>query len=607
MEIGEITRERGGRWLVKAPPDLMIRLRRLFPRAEAMKVAGAMALKSTPEVDRDLSWVLERWNLTVSDCDRALLDRGAQRHIEIQSACERVLAADYQPGTFEMAIPPRAYQRVATELALQVRGLLLADDVGLGKTASAICMLTRPECRPALVVTLTHLPSQWKAEIERFAPGLRVHILKKAQPYDFTAGRKRRGATTADHQVDLFPPQAPDILVSNYHKLSGWADHLAGRVKTVVFDEIQELRKTGSQKYSAAQSIAHAAEYRLGLSATPVYNYGGEIHAVLDVVRPDGLGSFDEFATEWCSQSVSTDKARLKNPGAFGVFARREALMLRRTRADVARELPPLHVVVHQVEADEKALAKVAGDAAELARVLLAQDSEWKARGQAARELDIKLRQATGIAKAVYVATFVRMLVEAGEQVVLYGWHHAVYDIWVQQLADLFPVLFTGEQSQARKADARQAFIEGRAKVLIMSLRAGAGLDGLQGACSTVVFGELDWSPGVHEQATGRVYRDGQINRVTAFYLVADEGSDPIVLDVLGVKKAQVEGLRRGEGEVLAVEPERNDALKRLAERYLQGTHREGLGEDSSDLTPQTLSAPVDCAEAMKSEGRGTP
>src|SRR5687767_15689991 len=59
----------------------------------------------------------------------------------------------------------------------------------------------------------------------------------------------------------------------------------------------------------------------------------------------------------------------------------------------------------------------------------------------------------SGIAKAPYVALFVRMLVEAGEKVVLYGWHHAVYDLWCQSLKDLKPAMFTGNESPTRSEE----------------------------------------------------------------------------------------------------------------------------------------------------------
>jgi hypothetical protein len=108
---------------------------------------------------------------------------------------------------------------------------------------------------------------------------------------------------------------------------------------------------------------------------------------------------------------------------------------------------------------------------------------------QAAGEFDALMRQATGIAKAPYVAEFVRPLLDSGEPIVLFGWHRAVYNIWMEALAAHNPVLYTGTESATQKAEAIDAFLGGQARVLIMSLRSGAGVDGLQGYCNTVVFG----------------------------------------------------------------------------------------------------------------------
>ena len=86
----------------------------------------------------------------------------------------------------------------------------------------------------------------------------------------------------------------------NYAKLAKWQHDLKGVVRTVIFDEVQELRREESERYKAAATIAGAATYRVGLSGTPIYNYGGEIHNVIDVLRPGALGSRQEFAREWC-------------------------------------------------------------------------------------------------------------------------------------------------------------------------------------------------------------------------------------------------------------------------------------------------------------------
>lgn len=316
--------------------------------------------------------------------------------------------------------------------------------------------------------------------------------------------------------------------------------------------------------------VAEKAAFRMGLSATPIYNYGGEIHNVLSVVHPGALGTREEFITEWCN--VGGEKPQIKDPKVFGTYVRDAGLMLRRTRADVGRELPPITKVPHSIDSDLKELEKVESSASELARIVLSQNKDRFAgeTREASAQLSNILRQATGIAKAPFVAAFVRLLVESGEKVVLYGWHREVYALWQEKLEDLKPQMYTGTEDAGRKQRSKDAFVDGDAQVLIISLRAGAGLDGLQKACRTVVFGELDWSPGVHEQCIGRVARDGQPDPVVAYFLIAEAGVDPTIASVLQIKAQQSEGIRAPDAELveqLQVDP---DHVKKLAAEFLR-------------------------------------
>jgi len=150
------------------------------------------------------------------------------------------------------------------------------------------------------------------------------------------------------------------------------------------------------------------------------------------------------------------------------------------------------------------------------------------------------------------------------------GWHRNVYDIWLKELYEFNPVLYTGSENARQKDAAKEAFLEGRSNLLIMSLRSGVGLDGLQTVCKTVVFGELDWSPQVHEQVIGRLRRDGQEDRVTAIFLVSDGGSDPLMVDLLGLKAEQataiIDPLRSGVAEAVSDE----SRIKEMARRFLE-------------------------------------
>lgn len=550
-------------WQIDCVPHVAIRAKRVFEQA-AKGRAGNLILTDTPETCRDLEWFLERYPMDLSTDDRRHLRRRARQHRDAVAAIDDLLAGRSPAPSFDLALPPREYQRVAAAIALRQRQLLLADELGLGKTVSAICLLAAPGTLPALVVTLAGvMPKQWERELNRFAPALRTHVVRSGRPYPMAAQADLPGIAAGG---------VPDVVIINYHKLAGWVDALAGRVRTVVFDEAQELRRVDSQKWDAALSIAQRAEYRIGLSATPIFNYGSEFWNVLRVIAPGTLPARDEFLREWCEAVGSRGDARTRDPVALGSYLREQGFMLRRTRTDVGRELPPLSRIPMPIDADHGALDKVGNAAAELARIILAQSGTTKRgeRWQASEELSNLLRQATGIAKAPFVAAFVRMLVESGERVLLYGWHRAVYDLWLAQLADLRPAMFTGSESAPQKAESLRRFLGGETPVLIMSLRAGQGVDGIQAACKTVVFGELDWAYGVHAQGEGRVYRDGQAHPVFAYYPIAEVGSDPIVADILGVKRMQSDGvLDPGAAPVerLEIDP---DHVKRLAADYLR-------------------------------------
>lgn len=535
----------GESWNLKCEPHVAMMAKRVFGKIPKGQ-AGTFTLPDTPETCRLLDWFLKLYPLTSPDLPR--LYESSDRHVESILRLSQLIDTKYSAREFSLKIQPRSYQAVAAEVYFNCRGLLLADDVGLGKTCTAICSFTERSNLPGLVVCPAHLTRQWQAEIGRFAPDLETHVLGKKSPYELP---KMLG-------------RGPDVIISSYHKMDGWAQVLGEYVKSVVFDEAQELRKEDSAKYRACRHVAHMAKARLALTATPIYNYGEEIFNLIDVLRPGVLGTRDEFKTEWC-----TDKL-LRDPVAFGSWLREQGIMLRRTRRDVSRELPPVTTITQSIDTDHSPLHDIEDAAHELARIIMSDEGgAGFEKMQAASELDVMVRQATGIAKAPHVAAFVEMLLENGEPVVLFGWHRAVYDLWQSRLAKHAPAFYTGSESPSKKQAEVKRFLDGQTNLLIVSLRSGAGLDGLQKRCRTVVIGELDWSYSVHEQCIGRVARDGQTDPVTVYYALADTGSDPMVAEIIGLKRSQSDGLR-GENRGPIQQVDSRDGIRRLAESYLR-------------------------------------
>lgn len=533
------------RWVLSGiEPHVAIRLKAMFPRLEKTRV-GTFFFPNTPEICADLEWFCHRYPPAMAAEARGPLADGANQFRLRVATAERILHPDWKPDPlagFKPGMAPYPFQAQNAALAQAMGRLLIMDDVGLGKTVSALAILTGSGALPAAIVVQAHLATQWVTEyIERFTT-LKAHIIKGTKPYEL-------------------PPA--DIYVFRYSNVAGWVDVAhTGAFRAVVFDEIQELRRgprrggEGSLKGSAALAFAAQAEIVLGLSATPIFNYGNEIFWILDLIEPGCLGNYWDFVREWCGAGRV-----VKDPDALGTYLREQHLAVRRDRAGA-----PVNVITHEIAYDEEVEAEQEALMARLAtRVLSASFTE---RGQAARELDIMMRMVTGIAKAKHVAAYVRMLLEAGEPVLLAGWHRDVYAIWQQELAAFKPVLYTGTESTKQKDAAKAAFVSGDTDLMMISLRSGAGLDGLQQRCATVVFGELDWSPKVHDQVIGRLDRPGQKDKVTAIFLHADGGSDPLIVNMLGLKASQSKGIvdpLSGPTEVHTDE----SRIKRLAESYL--------------------------------------
>lgn len=544
-----------GTWGLRLEPAVAVRAKRIFTRARHDH-EGVIVVTDTDDVARDIQWLTERYPLRPHrpEAEAHLLERVAAHHATME-AVARVTAST----TPRLDLPrspqktPRDYQLAAVEL-LRARGrLLLTDDLGLGKTFTGLLNLVHDDALPALIVPPTHLPRRWMTELEEAFPWLTVHLAKKTTP------------TQAFIDGDR-----PDVLIVPYSRLDGWRDHLDGWPASVVFDEVQELRRgVDTNKGAAAAQVSRDASFVLGLTATPVYNYAGEIWQLYNILAPGVLGTQSEFVREWVGRWQQQNMV-VSNPAALGSYLREEGVMLGRTRAEVGRELPKTVKVPQLVDANPEALQRIAGDAQALARLILDNSADRSARWRASGDLDGKMREATGIGKAPYVAEFVKLILESERKVVLFGWHRAVYDIWLEALHTYNPVMYTGTESPAQKAASEEAFINGNARILIMSLRSGAGIDGIQKATNIVVFGELDWSPQVHEQAIGRVRRDGMSDAPpVAYFLHTDEGSDPTILETLNIKRQQSEPITTPDGKL------RNDATtdtnraRALAEQIL--------------------------------------
>lgn len=536
-------------WTVKGEPCVTEMAARLFPGSERRR--GEARFTANRRIIGDVNWLMMRYPLEIAPRDRELWKNAlaqAREHVLLRMNAEKLPRRSTPPeGTFEGEL--REFQKEGLSFLLANPRTLLADEMGLGKTVQALACLASAKEFPALIVVPPHLLRNWQTEITRFlrleGKPARVCVLTGLKPYQ--------------------PPEA-DVYIIHYLLLRGWKQALPQmRFKAVVFDEIQELRHGGTEKYSAASLLAEECERVIGLSGTPIYNKGSEIWNVVNILDYHCLGDWESFTRAWCD---GYGNHLVRNPALLGEHLRREGLILRRTKEEVLAELPPKRRLVQEIDSDDKVYRELMRPVMDQLGSLLALHPDARERALLEEQVGRGERQATGVAKAPFVAAFVRALEDSGEKVLLFAHHHAVMDIYRRELAAYRPVFITGRESTTQKEEAVARFMEGKTNLCVISLRAASGLNLQRASC--VVFGELDWSPAVHSQAEDRAHRMGQKDSILCYYLVAPQGSDRDMQDALGLKVSQFVALMGDQTPKLSSVQDAQKAAKAHIESMLK-------------------------------------
>ena len=536
-------------WTIKGEPCVTEMATRLFPGSERRR--GEARFTANRRMIGDVNWLMMRYPLEVAPRDRELWKKAlaqAREHVLLRAQAEKLPRRSTPPeGTFEGEL--REFQKEGLSFLLANPRTLLADEMGLGKTVQALACLAATKEFPALVVVPPHLLRNWQTEIARFlrieGKAARVCVLTGLKPYQ--------------------PPEA-DVYVIHYLLLRGWKQVLPQMgFRMVIFDEIQELRHGGTEKYSAASLLAEGCERVIGLSGTPIYNKGSEIWNVVNILDYHCLGDWESFTRAWCD---GYGNHLVRDPALLGDHLRREGLILRRTKEEVLTELPPKRRFVQEIDSDDKVYRELMRPVMDKLGSLLALHPDAKERAMLEEQVGRGERQATGVAKAPFVAAFVRALEDSGEKVLLFAHHHAVMDIYRKELAAYRPVFITGRESTGQKEEAVARFMEGRTNLCVISLRAASGLNLQRASC--VVFGELDWSPAVHSQAEDRAHRMGQKDSILCYYLVAPQGSDRDMQDALGLKVSQFVALMGDQTPKLSSVQDAQKAAKAHIEAMLK-------------------------------------
>ena len=397
---------------------------------------------------------------------------------------------------------------------------VLADDMGLGKTLQTIAhVLIEKEVgrldRPAMIVTLTSLVGNWRRELERFAPTLRVAVY--------------HGPDRHERLAEL---GASDVVITTYPLVARDRDRLAEiPLHLLVLDEAHAIKNCDAQAAEAVRALP--ARHRLCLSGTPIENHLGELWSLFDFLMPGYLGGRDEFAAQFRAPiEEKGDRVRLE-----ALRDRVRPFILRRTKDAVAPELPAKTQLVRAIE-----LTGAQRELYESIRVAAHADvrRQIRARGLAGSTIAIldallKLRQvccdprlvSVDAARDVTASAKLTVLLELVTHQLAEGRRILVFSQFARMLAlisegllarGIGHVTLTGQTADRQKPI--DAFQGGRTDVFLISLKAGgAGLN-LTGA-DTVIHYDPWWNPAAQAQATDRAHRIGQTRPVFVHDLIA--------------------------------------------------------------------------------------
>ena len=430
------------------------------------------------------------------------------------------------------------FQREGLDFLLKSAGnALLADEMGLGKTVQSLSYLASEQnAFPALIVAPLVTLQNWQREIEKFMmrKSRNGRLVEDEAP---TSTIIRVGKSEDLGKYDFYIINY-ELLFKRYKDLSRLG------LKTIVCDEVQNLRSKTTQKYQAIKKLAalESVKYRVGLSGTPIYNRGSEIWPIVDILRPGLLGSFREFCEYFCYINEKGKAIVLENKRESLRNMLQKHVMLRRKKTDVLSELKEKIRYKEIIDSDINYYNK------ELERIWKKLEDERK-EAQTAFDASTAYqraiqseRQAAGAAKLPHVINFVKNIMEIEESVVVFCHHKSIHSLLHQSLSEFKPASIIGGQSDKQRQDSIDSFQNGQTKLMIAGLRAGNVGINLTRA-KYVIFAELDWSPAIHLQAEDRLHRIGQKNTVFAYYLIGNGTLDEHVARVLVDKSYEIDSI----------------------------------------------------------------
>lgn len=438
----------------------------------------------------------------------------------------------------------RPYQREGVDYIKSRKYILLADDMGIGKTIQSLAAAVELGAKKVLVICPATIINQWAEKIEEFYP--EAHIFKSS-----TSNAK----FTCRHFDISFAVFSYNMAVrSDFHRSIQELDW-----DLAIIDEAHFLKNCDAQrtnKILGKNSFLTKAKKILLLTGTPVVNRPADIYLLLKVFAKDLLG---KYANEWLFMKHFCGYMGKGASNTDELAAILQKFMLRRTKEEVSDQLPDLIENFHNVD------------------IKIPENLEY--------EYLPTQRRMLALAKVEPVVNYIHDLLQTIDKIVIITYHKEVLEQLLERLSEYNPRGIYGGLSPDSKDKRIKDFInDDSCRICIGQINTlGYGVDGLQKVCSRLVFAELDWTPSGLRQTIDRLRRIGQeANSVFVDYIIANDSLDDYISKKIRWKENVIDTLtgdklrKEYEGEVRyldILEKERNRLSAKKDTEFVDLSH----------------------------------
>ncbi|CAK59159.1 unnamed protein product (macronuclear) [Paramecium tetraurelia] len=457
------------------------------------------------------------------------------------------------------------YQRDCIKQGLKFNGrILIADDMGVGKTVQSLALASMYKQNwPLLIMCPSPLRLNWQDEI--------IHWLKiyKTDIQLINSGREgiRMNAK---------------IVIVSYDIVSKIKDSLMSRkFQICIADECHYLKSPSAIRSQACVPILRQCMRTILLTGTPALSKPRDLFNLLNIIRPDIFGSFKEFGYRYCDPKLSRYTKGIDFDGASNLkelhFLLTNYIMIRRLKKDVLNQLPEKR---RQIDALLKQLGNI--DIQQLINKDAIFQESSKDHSEQLLSINSILQKCymlTGQAKIKAIKDYINTLFENEIKFLFFAHHQDVLDA-VQEYCvenNIQYMRIDGSVSIEQRHLNVQMFQNNEAiRIAILSVTS-ANYGITLTAASTIVFGEMHWTPAIMMQAEDRAHRIGQVQCVDCHYLIGDGTLDDHIFNKIENKMNTVSNFIDGQKQNLgAQEFSANEIL-------MKGTQKASLISDKCE------------------------